>query len=513
MNASPTVTSGSIRPVTAVIVALTTVLAIAAQTPPRLTHGIGTGDVSATTAVVWARADRAARMTVRYTPAVGVGVSRTVSAQGAVATNLAAQVTLTDLEPDTRYRYEVWFENTVGRSETDVGTFRTAPAADTRAPVSFIWAGDLGGHAYCRQVDDGYGIFRPMGTLRPDFFVANGDLIYADFTCPRGGPEPGWDNIPADFPGIASPDVDWRDRAEVEEVYAAHWRYNRADGSFQTFLRSVPMYVQWDDHEVINDFGAPWQADGAAPERQGYPNLVAAGRKALFDFHPIDRHPDEPERLYRSFRWGQDVELFLLDARSYRSANTLPDPPDGDKTLLGSAQLEWLKIGLARSSATWKLVSTDVPLSAPTGTRADERGRDAWANGPGAAPATATGFERELGDLLRSLDESDVRNLVFVSTDVHFAAQLRYEIDLDGDGDRLRFHELISGPLSALKAAPPAFDQTLQPVVLYAEGGIFNFGLVEIGDGSPAPPTLRTDIRDETGRVRPGSRLEIAPEG
>ena len=505
-------TSETIRAVTAVFVGLIAVLAVDAQTPPRLTHGIGAGDVSARAAVVWARSDRAARMTVRYAPASGVSASRTVTAQSAVATNLAAQVTLTALEPDTRYRYEVWFEDTVGRSATDVGSFRTAPAADTRAPVSLVWAGDLGGHAYCRRVDDGYGIFRPMTTLEPDFFVANGDLIYADFACAREGPEPGWVNIPADFPGIASPDVDWTNRAEVEEVYAAHWRYNRADGPFQAFLRTVPMYVQWDDHEVINDFGAPWRTDGAAPDRRGYPNLVAAGRKALFDFHPIDRHPDESERLYRSFRWGRDVELFLLDARSYRSANTLPDTPDGDKTLLGSAQLEWLKTGLTRSSATWKLVSTDVPLSAPTGTRADERGRDAWANGPGDGPATATGFERELGDLLRHLDEADVANLVFVSTDVHFAAQLRYEIDLDGDGDRLRFHELISGPLSALKASPPAFDQTLRPVVLYAEGGIFNFGFIEIGDGSPERPALRTDIRDETGRVRPGSRLEIAPE-
>jgi len=38
-------------------------------------------------------------------------------------------------------------------------------------------------------------------------------------------------------------------------------------------------------------------------------------------------------------------------------------------------------------------------------------------------------------ELLRSLDAANVRNLVFVATDVHFAAQIRYAPDLDGDGD------------------------------------------------------------------------------
>ena len=80
-------------------------------------------------------------------------------------------------------------------------------------------------------------------------------------------------------------------------------------------------------------------------------------------------HPDEPYRIYRSFRWGRQAELFLLDARSYRSLNDLPDRADNEKTLLGREQLDWLRGGLARSSATWKIVSTDVPLSIPTGTR------------------------------------------------------------------------------------------------------------------------------------------------
>ena len=50
----------------------------------------------------------------------------------------------------------------------------------------------------------------------------------------------------------------------AEDGVAAHWRYNRTDPAFQDFLRTTPMYVQWDDHEVINDFGAAWPALAAA---------------------------------------------------------------------------------------------------------------------------------------------------------------------------------------------------------------------------------------------------------
>ncbi len=410
-----------------------------AQTGPEVTHDVATGDVTATSAIVWARSDREALMTVRYRPVVGNTEAREVTARSSSSTNLTAQAKLVGLDPGTTYRFEVWFETSEGRSPVEAGSFGTAPDMATRAAVTLVWAGDLGGQAYCRRIGEGYSIFRHMRAGQPDFFIANGDMIYADSACPADGPGDGWRNLPGEFPGIGSPTVDWNDRAWVEEVYAGHWLYNRADPSFQDFLRVTPMYVQWDDHEVINDFGAPWATYSPAPARAGYANIVNAGRKTLFDFHPIDRHPDEPERIYRSFRWGRDVELFILDARSYRSENTLEDAPESRKTMLGVAQLEWLETALTQSSATWKIVSTDVPLSAPTGSNAEQHGRDAWANGVGGGFAAGTGFERELLALLRTLDQQDVRNVVFVATDVHFAAQVRYDLDVDGDGDTLLF--------------------------------------------------------------------------
>ncbi len=459
-------------------------------------------------AVVWSRTDRVATMRVRVSAADVAGPSREWSAPAAAASHFTARVHLTGLSPATVYRYEISFETPAGRSAAEVGMFRTAPAAAESADVSFIWAGDLGGQGYCRQPGVGYAIFGPMRSFSPDFFVANGDMIYGDHACPEQGPVAGWRNVRGAFPSVSDPSVDWQDAALVEEIYAAHWLYNRADPAFQAFAREVPMYVQWDDHEVINNFGSPWPVYAEAPGRPGYPNIVAAGLKTFFDFHPIARHATEPDRIYRSYRWGRDVELFLLDARSYRSDNRLADSPENEKTMLGKEQLEWLKAGLAGSSATWKIVSSDVPLSAPTGSEA--AGRDAFANASSSEAAARTGFERELLDLLRAIDRADVRNLVFVTTDVHFAAELRYARDFDGDDEPLVFHEFISGPLSAVRGGVTPFDQTLGPEVLYAEGNFFNFGTVTVVRAEGGESRLHVDIRDERGAIRPGSMLEIA---
>jgi len=474
--------------------------------PIDISHGVASGDVTEQSAVVWSRADGAGVMRVTYGPVLDPADTHTVEAIARADSDFTAQVHLTGLTADTLYRYEVQFLANRSRSGLAGGVFRTAPTRTQARTVALIWSGDLAGQRYCRRADVGFRIFAPMQAFQPDFFVANGDMIYADNDCPAQGIEPGWRNVPDTFPGIGDPGVNWESPTELAEIFNAHWRYNRSDRHFQRFLASVPQYVQWDDHEVINDFGAPWQSYAPQPGRAGYRNVVAAGRKSFLDYHPFDPttgNVDGARRIFRSFRWGAHVELFILDARSYRSPNT--DRDGNAKTMLGAAQLDWLKEGLVASDATWKIISNDVPLSVPTGSRADEFGRDAYANGD-----LDTGFESELLELVRYMDAKDVRNVVFIATDVHSAAQLRYERDYDGDGDRLLFHELIAGPLSAIKGPGPVpLDATLGPVMLYGEGALFNFGTIRVSSEHGA--RLSADVRDELGNVRPGSELVLEP--
>lgn len=469
---------------------------------------VACGDATADSFVVWAQSDAPGALVVDIEPiplAHSQAASSTTSLRLETTTpsDSTAQGRVSGLPSGTRFRLRA--QTASGAVE---GRCATAPGADELAPVRFQIGGDVGGQGWCRHPEHGYRIFHSMASRAPDFFIANGDLIYADGTCPADGPA-GWRNVPGDFPAVSDPSVDWQDTAAVREVFFAHWRYNRADDHLRQYLAATPVYAQWDDHEVANDFGAAWTNWPAAGQRAGYATVAREGRAAFLAFNPIDTEATEG-LLYRKIRWGRELELFVLDGRSYRSRNDQIDGPD--KTLLGAAQRAWLVDGLKRSTATWKVVSSNVPLAVPTGSRPDRFGRDGFANGGADDFSSRTGFEHELLGMLTELDQAKVRNLVFVVTDVHLAASLRHRIDPNGDGDVLVFHELVSGPLHAGRLPTlQQLDPTLSPAILFSEGNLFNFGEVEIVPGEVAGRSrLVYTVRDTDGIVRLGSRLELS---
>jgi alkaline phosphatase D len=528
----------------------------------QITHGIASGDVTDQSAIIWSRVnDQPAKMNVEYDTNANFTNPLSKTAQANSTTDFTAHAKLDRLKPDSQYYYRVWFtgsdidNNTNSETSSDlsaipyiadqieIGTFRTAPSANmtsNSSAISFIWGADLGGQDYCRNADEGgYSIFKSMLSLNADFFIANGDMIYADGACPAQGPifnnstnnqTITWTNIPGDFKSLADPSVEWNNVTEVRSLFLEHWKYNRNDTYFKEFLRNVSMYSQWDDHEIINDFGSKWSYWNLfSIDREGYPNLVKEGTNAFLYYSPLDSNSnknnnytvnDSNKRIYRSFNWGKDLDLFIIDARSYRSQNHIADAPDSNKTLLGDEQLQWLRQELSNSNATWKVISSDVPISIPTGSNASILGRDGWANGNETSNYSYyTGFERELTDLLKLIDEHNIKNVVFITTDVHFPAFIRYNFDLNNDGNMTEIYELVSGPLSAFRLGVPfpILDDTFDPALLYGEGNIFNFGHVRIQDGrgednDNGKPHLIADIRDENGMVRPGSTLDLIPQ-
>jgi alkaline phosphatase D len=511
-----------------------------------VTHGIASGDVTDQSAIIWSRANKNSQMNVMYDTDSGFKNPTLVNTNNIVnsTTDYTSAIRLQFLEPNTIYYYKVWFSdpnNTTSVSNSEYGKFVTAPTVkptgtnDLNASaeeITFVWSGDLGGQMYCRNVNDGgYSIFRAMNSLHPDFFVANGDMIYADGTCPYEGPKytmntttttPNenftWLNIPADFESISNASVDWTNKSKVREIFQDHWKYNRNDPYFKDFLKNTSMYSQWDDHEVINDFGSEWPYWNLFNvNRSGYTNIVDEGAKAFFHYSPI--HTDQSDNnIYRNFSWGDHLELFLTDARSYRDQNHIVDTPENNKTLFGQKQLDWLKQGLLVSNATWKIISNDVPISIPTGSNASILGRDGVADGNETDFSAYTGFERELTDLLTYIDDQNIENIVFITTDVHFPAFIRYDKDFNGDDDNVTFHELVSGPLSAIRGGSPfpVLDKTFNPTLLYGEGNLFNFGYVQIRDLSGSDggnkPHVIAEFRDSKGNPRQGSYLEIAPK-
>jgi len=426
-----------------------------------LTHGAASGEVTDHSALLWARADGPALIffeIVKTGVGTAAGAPQRLIAGVDQSTDFIAKVELHNLEPDTLYFYRAWAERDGMRSETSFGRFRTAPLPDDPKGVTLIWSADLGGQGRCRQPE--YSIFRAAAELKAQLFLLLGDSIYADNLCPS----------PPNLPGSEL------NAAEIGtlEAYRAKHRYNRADPAYQALLAKMPIYATWDDHEVLDNFAGTEET------------LTETGLQAFLEYYPIAPHPEDPNRIYRSFRWGRHLELFLLDTRQYRSPNTQPDGPE--KTMLGSEQLAWLKERLIQSDATWKVIASSVPLSVIVSC---PKACDSWSNG-----GSSTGFERELLEIVSFIEEEAIRNVVWLSGDVHFPQAVVYDPDGDGEWD---FLEFSAGPLSATPGMPSTcLDETLKPKRFYAGYGFYNFGILRVnGDGS-----LELEVRDQENRLR-----------
>ncbi len=411
-----------------------------------VTHGVAVGDVRSDSAVIWSRTDRDAVMHVQLTDGRRDDIPEM---RVKPEDDYTGKVKVSGLEPDTEYRYRVWFgEDRDPHAAGAEGVFRTAPAAMKERPVTFAWGGDVAGQNVCRDAAEGFPIFKTLNRMSLDFFVGLGDMIYADGICEATG-RYGNAQVPGNFLQAA-------DMAS----YWAHWKYNREEDNLRELLGRMPYYAIWDDHEVVNDFGPLHDTRTAPPYTPGQ-HLLPLGLKAFLDYNPLAPERNTPKRLYRNVRWGKHLEMFILDTRQYRDANLAQDGTPYPKTMLGREQLVWLKESLNNSDATWKVIVSSVPMSIPTGSAAG--GRDGWGNYD-----QATGFENELGDILRYMKDQGQRNVVFITTDVHFAEVFRYTPF--ADDSNFKVHEVVTGPLNAGLFPNRQYDTTLGTESLFFYG-------------------------------------------
>ncbi|HYT65379.1 MAG TPA: alkaline phosphatase D family protein, partial [Vicinamibacterales bacterium] len=110
------------------------------------------------------------------------------------------------------------------------------------------------------------------------------------------------------------------------------------------------------------------------------------------------------------------------------------------------------------SKADWKIVAADLPLGLVVG---DGPGMyEAVANGDPGAPL---GRELEMAELLRYLKQQRVRNVVWITADVHYCAAHEYHPARAKFTDFDPFWEFVAGPLNAGTFGPNALDPTFGP--------------------------------------------------
>jgi alkaline phosphatase D len=362
-----------------------------------------------------------------------------------VTRDFTRQIPFTGLEAATRYGVKVESRDASGVSgSVEEGTFHTAPARDTQGTVAFVvvTCGD-----FPRRDDpaNGHRIYASMLELKPDFFVHTGDIEYFD------KPEP-WANSPQ----------------------LARFKWNRifALPLQRAFHREVASFFMYDDHDILRNDCWPGQTFGTLTFAEG-----------VQIFH--EQTPSGP-LPYRTVRYGKDLQIWLVEGRVGRSANTDPDGPE--KTIWGAAQKEWFRETVAASDATFKVVLTPTPIVGPDrGSKKDNLSNE--------------GFRTEGDELRRFIGAQP--GMIVVTGDRHW----QYASIDPVSGTR----EFGCGPSSDMHAggySPRPGDEQVQKF-FRLKGGFLSVVVEPHGD---AAPVLRVRHHNTAGGVEHESVIE-APAG
>lgn len=427
-----------------------------------LPNGIASGDVTVTSAVLWAHSTVLGTVTFDYSTAADFAeIDGTLTAE-VTDTMLPVKALVEGLTPNTQYYYRVTAADNVL-----MGSFRTPAEVGVRTGLRFgvsgDWRGELRPYVALKNV-----LERELA-----FFVLHGDTIYAD--------------IPSlDFPGEQAQNVEDY-RVKHNEVYSGldgqnYWAEIRA---------AVPIMATIDDHEVTNDFagGAPASTDERFTEGGdaliNTTMLYRNGMQVFQEYNPLrdefyggtgDERMDERPKLYRYVTYGSDAAVFVLDARSFRDAS-VPATEDifnraavteylnsmfaPGRTMLGRQQLDDLKrdvMAAHEAGVLWKFIMMPEPVMH----MGWFGGNDRW-----------EGYAPERTEFLQWVEENNILNVVFVSADVHttFVNNLFYQLEAGGALIPTRMWEISTGSVAFY---PPTGQALVE--------GAAEFGLVSEAD-------------------------------
>lgn len=377
-------------------------------------HGVASGDPLTDRVILWTRVTRAGVRSVRVAWVVATDpLLSNVVASGQLDTSFLRDFTVkldaSGLQAGTPYYYRF---SALGE-HSPVGRTRTLPAG---SPEHLRFA-----VVSCSNHAAGYfNAYRRIAERADlDAVLHLGDYLY--------------EYGPNEYGSLRTPEPP-NEIVTLSDYRRRHAQY-KADADSIEMHRQHPLIAIWDDHETTND---AWR-DGAQnhqPETEGsWEDRVNVALQAYYEWMPV-RLPDpaRPRENQRNFRFGDLVELAMLEqrlsARSQQLPATVPTPfgngfvqtgafADPARTLLGPQQEAWLA-GLLRSTpARWKLLGQGVmfaqlklqgaPLSQGGGVFLNS---DQW---DGYQPARDRLYEVFKGNA----SHAPVRNCVVLTGDIH----------------------------------------------------------------------------------------------
>ena len=305
-----------------------------------------------------------------------------------------------------------WYRFRAGDFRSAVGRALTAPVIG--APLASLRVATVS----CQHYEQGYfSAYRHLVADDPELVLHLGDYIY---------------ETPTDRP------VRLHEAAEPRtlEQYRARYACYKQDADLQRAHAHCAWLMVADDHEVDNDYAGALSQDDESPET--FLVRRAAAYQAYWEHQPL-RLAARPRGggmpLYGSYRFGDLLQLSLLDGRQYRDnqACELPQRRGGrviegaclerlqpQRSLLGAAQEAWLGRQLVRRGARWNVIAQQTLLASLD--QDPGPGVAYWSDGWDGYPAARR-------RLLQQIVDSRVSNPLVLSGDVHsfWATELRLD--------------------------------------------------------------------------------------
>lgn len=343
--------------------------------------------------------------------------------------------------------------------------FKTLPNPSDNEPLSFIMASCMHYHAFMSGKPNGggpvtateqdkrlgYPAFAAMHTLKPDFFIGTGDIVYYDH--PHASPA--------------------RTLPELRRKWHEQFRFPR----MIEFFGRTPAYWSKDDHDFrFND--ADLKGDKLPAPTTG----IELFREQM----PIHEAGDQKSPTYRTHRVHKHVQLWFIEGRDYRSPNNMPDGPE--KTIWGKEQRAWLEQTLKASDATWKIIITPTPMVGP-----DSGGkRDNHVN--------PQGFRHEANAFFAFLKENNLRNVMTFCGDRHWQYHSLHPTGFEEFGcGALNDENSIRGTRPGAKNGSDP-DGLINQKYIYPEptGGFLQ---VKVEPAGKEDAKLRITFHDDHGKV------------
>ncbi len=426
-------------------------------------HGVASGDPLEDRVILWTRVsappDVRGPVAVRWRLADDPGFGRVV-AQGQLSTGAERDFTV-KLDATGLAAGRTWYYRFDALGEqSPPGRTRTLP----RGTV------DRARFAVCSCANYPQGYFNAYAEIaRRDDLAAVlhlGDYLY----------ESGRDG----FGGDAGLGRDVNPAHEIVSLadYRARYAQYRSDPDLQAAHARHPFIAVWDDHEAAND---AWRdgAENHQPASEGdWARRKAAAIRAYFEWMPIRLLPGDLRagRIHRSFRYGDLVDLIMLDTRligrdRQAARGDVAAMEDPKRSLLGRAQEAWLAAELERSQAdgtAWRVLGQQVMLGQLV-RPGEPSHNDTW---DGYRPARAR--------LLQHLADARIRDVVTLTGDFHSS----WAMDVSAEP----FSEHVYDPLTGRGAQTVEF---VAPAVSAAPLGSFG----ELADAFRRIPQTHPHVR------------------